>query len=84
MNVDGQDIELTAEGRKSGADVSDWDCLTHQEYVGKGVIVQVDLQKTGGCPPESEECEVSDYNATITAEKGGMRQVVKGKGSCGC
>ena len=85
MNIDGRDVELSAMQCNAGTyDTDAGERCVHSVYRTSGIRVQLDLQATKRCPPEPTECEVTDYDATITVEKEGLRQVVKAKGSCGC
>ena len=85
MNIDGRDVELSATQCNVGTyDTDAGERCVYSVYRASGTRVQIDLQATKHCPPESAECEVIDYDATITVEKEGLRQVVKAKGSCGC
>jgi murein DD-endopeptidase MepM/ murein hydrolase activator NlpD len=86
MNLDGKAVELRAKGRfiDSQTGLGDSDCRGYPEYVGEGYDVQVELEETGRCPPDSAECEVTGYLATFTVEKDGKSTVYTGSGGCGC
>ena len=82
ININSQDIELRENGRKKGESGR---CARNScTYSGSGITATARYRQISRCPPEPTECEVNDYDATITVEKGGYRQIVKGKGQCGC
>lgn len=82
ININGQDIELRENGRKINESGR---CARNScTYSGSGITATARYRQTSKCPPEPTECEVNDYDVTITVEKGGHRQIVRGKGQCGC
>lgn len=84
VNLDGRDVELKEVGRKQAKDEFGYCAEKRCTFSGNGVMVTVDLREAKKCPPEPTECEVTDYLATITVNKGGAKRIVKGQGSCGC
>lgn len=88
MNINEQGVEfVVTEQCSAGSQVgvpADRQCEEHATYIGAGMNVQVDLVETWHCLPEIEECEVTDFDASITVEKEGFQESVKVKGACGC
>ena len=82
ININGRDIELRENGRKK--DESGRCARNSCTYSGSGITATARYRQTSKCPPEPTECEVNDYDVTITVEKGGHRQILRGKGQCGC
>ena len=84
MNINGRDVELLPMSPKTASKENDPSHPMSSVYTGEGITVSLDYRKTGSCPPEPTECEVYPYDVTVTLEKGGLRETVTGKGSCGC
>ena len=55
-----------------------------ETYAAGDVTVRVDYVVTRVCGPNEEDCEVTNYRATMTISRGKQRLVVKGVASCGC
>ena len=55
-----------------------------ETYAAEDVTVRVDYMVTRVCGPREEDCEVTNYRATMTITRGNQRLVVKGLASCGC
>jgi hypothetical protein len=86
MNIDGRDVKLTAESpTRADPDFPDARCDAEPaRYSAAGIKVRVERKVTRECPPEPTECEVTDYDVTLTVEKGAATQTVKAQGTCGC
>jgi hypothetical protein len=82
ININGKDIELREKWRKQGdLGICSRNSCT---YTASSIIATAYYHQTSKCPPEPTECEVNDYNVTITVEKNGLKQKIKATGSCGC
>ena len=84
MNIDGVDIELrlvrsTEPKGKEGVGSH----LT-RTYVAAGVRVFAAYVTTRMCKPNDEDCEATEYDATVAVTKGARKQTIKIKGACGC
>jgi hypothetical protein len=86
LNVDGRDVMLEAEESPAGGGptVQEADCSHSPEYVGDGLAVHVDWKEVADCPPFSTECKTTTYDVTITVRRDGLREIVGGRGGCGC
>jgi hypothetical protein len=86
MNIDGRDVKLTAEGpTRADPDFPDARCdAKPATYFGTGIEVRVQRKVARECPPEPTECEVTDYDVTLTVEKGVATQSAHAQGMCGC
>jgi len=82
ININGKDIELREKGRKKGdLGICPRNSCT---YTASSIIATAYYHQMSKCPPEPTECEVNDYNVTITVEKNGLKQKINATGSCGC
>jgi hypothetical protein len=88
VNIDGLDVRLKRVESKSasaaGGGLPRKGDRSIDFYKGGGVKVRVDSVVTKTCPADEENCEYVWTKATITVEKGGRRQVIRGVGGCGC
>jgi len=50
---------------------------------GDGVRVNIAATVTSTCPSDSENCEVTNYRATILVTAGGASKTINAKGDCG-
>lgn len=84
MNIDGHDVKLSL-ARKRGptGSVHVGSRLTRR-YVAEDISVDVTYIATRICKRDDEDCEVTDYSASLTVRKGVRSQVVKAVGGCGC
>ena len=55
-----------------------------ETYSDGDVTVRVDYVVTRVCGPREEDCEVTNYRATMTITRGKQKLVVKGLANCGC
>lgn len=84
MNINGRDVELLPMGSKITSNENDPVRPMSHVYSGDGMTASIDYRQIDSCPPEQTQCEVNRYDITVTLETGGLRETVKGKGSCGC
>ena len=84
MNINGRDVELFSMGSKITSNENDPVRPMSPVYSGDGMTASVDYRQIDSCPPEPTQCEVNRYDITVTLETGGLRETVKGNGSCGC
>lgn len=84
ININGRDTVLQEVGRKQARDEGGYCAGKRCTFIGNGVKATVDFHETEKCPPEPTECEITGYDVTITVEQNGIKQRVKGEGSCGC
>ena len=85
MNINGRDVELQEVGREQAKGELGRCSKKRCKYTASGISATVDYRETNKCPPEPNGgCEVTGYDVTITVEKSGQRQKMKGKGECGC
>src|SRR5436190_18938963 len=82
VNIAGKDVKLKQvsstepkEAKKGGR--------FSKTYSAPGLKVQLDFLTTKVCGPHDEECEVTDYEATLNAQQGSDSQSVKLAGECG-
>lgn len=83
MNIDGVDIELRL---ARSTDLKGKERIGRRRtrtYVGAGVRVFAVYVTTRMCKPNEEDCEATDYDATVTVTKGERKQTAKLKGACG-
>lgn len=83
MNINGRDVKLkllNSQELKRGFKVGDHSSFRYQ---GDAFDVEVVYTVTGVCKPDDEQCEVDDYNATITVTSGSARQTLNAHGICG-
>jgi hypothetical protein len=83
MNIDGCDVMLklvNSQELKSGFNVGDHSSV---RYHGDTFDVEVIYTVTGVCKPDDEQCEVTDYNATITVTSGSAHRSLAAHGICG-
>ncbi len=79
INLEGRDVVLKEVGRKQGNDEYGY-CQEKTCTYGAG-----DVQTTVKFLRKSRTgYEVRDYDVMITVARGGIKETVKGKGSCGC
>jgi len=83
-NIDGRDVRLrlTSSTRPKGREKIG-SRLT-RTYEAAGIKVSVAYITTRLCKPNDENCESTDYDATVTVTKGDRKQTVTLKGGCGC
>jgi len=53
-------------------------------YSSGEITINIELETTSVCPPNSESCEAQSSKATFTAIKGKLKQTVVANGMCGC
>jgi hypothetical protein len=53
-------------------------------YSSGEITINIELETTSVCPPNSESCEAQSSKATFTAIKGYLKQTVVTTGICGC
>jgi len=84
VNVDGSDVVLNEVGRQFGSDEYGYCSTGRCAYTSNGLTVVIETRASSGCPPESSECEVTNYNGTLAVKSaaGHYRRLVSG--SCGC
>jgi hypothetical protein len=76
MNINGRDAKLKlvdCQELRRGFKVGDH---SSARYRGDGFDVEVVYTVTGVCKPDDEQCEVTDYNATITVRRGSTKQML--------
>jgi hypothetical protein len=85
MNIDGRDLKLKIVGKPSRLPdkVKKGFHFTRQ-YSAGSIQVKVDFVVSWLCPPKDESCEVTNYDVTLTVEKGERKQTIQLKGGCGC
>jgi hypothetical protein len=84
MNLDGRDTALREVGRKQAPGEYGYCAGSRCTFAADSITATVDFLEVERCPPEPTECEVTGYEVTITVERDGMKERVKGKGECGC
>ncbi len=85
VNVAGADMHLALVKAK-GQDVKQRGQLGEHStywYGGDGIDVEVDYVVTGGCPPGSDSCKITHYDAILTVKRGKAHRTVAAKGVCG-
>ena len=84
MNIRGTDVRIMPDpGRSAGSRFRVGDTLT-RTYLGDGVQVEARFRITDVCPPDTESCEVTKYDARFEVTSSGSRQVVAATGERGC
>ena len=84
VNVDGVDMHL-AFVKSKGQDVKQRGQLGEHStywYAGEGIEVEVEYVVTGGCPPGNGSCQITHYDAILTAKRGKARKTVAAKAVC--
>ena len=87
MHIEGDEVELRAKGRYVDADTGrgDASCRAYPEYVGPEIEVTVEFgEDTYRCPPDSAECEVTEYQPTFTVTTREQQISLRAIGGCGC
>jgi hypothetical protein len=84
VNINGRDTILQEIGRQQAKDEYGYCAGSRCTFGANGVKATVDFYETEKCPPEPNECGTTGYDVTITVEKDGIKQTVKGEGACGC
>ena len=83
MNIDGVDVELRLV-RSTEPNKERIGSRSTRTYVGAGVRVSAVYVTTRMCKPNDEDCEATEYDATVMVTKGARKQKIKLKGACGC
>jgi hypothetical protein len=84
MNINGRRVKLRLSNASDEAHAFEVGDRSWETYAAPGVRVRVDFVISGVCPPSSENCEVTFYNAMITVRQRGRKIVVRTIGICGC
>jgi len=84
MNIDGKDVKLRLIKSVDPKGQIKVGKRSTGQYASGDIVVNVEKVVTGVCPPKDEDCEVTDYEATISITKGNRAQTAKAKGGCGC
>jgi len=83
VNLAGKDVELK-QVSSNEPKVAKKGQTFSKSYSGANSKVQLDFLTTQVCGPHDEECEVTNYEATLNAQQAGESQSVKLVGECGC
>jgi hypothetical protein len=84
MNFDGKDVELKEVKRIDAEGDIKIGSTRSVFYKSGNIDVGVEYVVKGLCEPDEEECESTEYSATITVTRNGMSQKISALGSCGC
>jgi hypothetical protein len=87
MNIDGKDTRLKLVKSTENTNIRRRARVGnrfYEEYRAAGIKVRIDYVTRWVCPPRDEGCEATDYNVTITINKGKSTQTLKATGACGC
>ena len=84
MNINGRDVELKLKRASSAKGKERVGNRSTEIYVRGDLKVSIVRVVTRVCKPREEDCESTDYNATVTVTDGSRKKVLKLKGSCGC
>lgn len=84
FNVNGKDIKFSL--KKRGKRSNDANSKTPYEdaYEADGMTAKIKYVFRKSACPESEECEASEYDVTISSIKDKQVVTKKAKGICGC
>lgn len=84
MNIDGVDMELRLARSTEQKGKERIGSRSTRTYVAAGVRAFAVYVTTRMCKPNDEDCEATDYDATMTVTKGRRKQTIRLKGACGC
>jgi len=84
MNIDGRDVDLMmVDSNEPNRELKVGDHF-RETFAGDDLKAHIDYVVTGICDPKDEDCEVINFDATITVERHGGKQQVKTSGLLGC
>jgi len=84
MNIDGRDTKLEMMSDGNPENIKKKGLRFTRQYTADEMAVQADFLITRVCGSKREKPELIECTATVTVKKGGRKETIPVRGTCGC